>query len=105
MNTKRDMAERIAERCGITGIEAKAMVQHTLDEMLRTLVENGRLELRNFGIFQMSVSAPRKARNPRTGETVMVPSRRWSSSRWARLWPRLWRAKVWPVLPKPIGLA
>lgn len=76
MNTKRDMAERIAERCGITGIEAKAMVQHTLDEMLRTLVENGRLELRNFGIFQMSVSAPRKARNPRTGETVMVPSRR-----------------------------
>ena len=76
MNTKRDMAERIAERCGITGIEAKAMVQHTLDEMMRTLVENGRLELRNFGVFQVHTSAPRKARNPRTGETVMVPSRR-----------------------------
>jgi len=76
MNTKRDMAERIAERCGITGVEAKAMVQHTLDEMVRSLVESGRLELRNFGVFQISVSAPRKARNPRTGETVMVPSRR-----------------------------
>lgn len=76
MNTKRDMAERIAERCGITGVEAKAMVQHTLDEMVRTLVESGRLELRNFGVFQISVSAPRKARNPRTGEAVMVPSRR-----------------------------
>jgi nucleoid DNA-binding protein len=76
MNTKRDMAERIAERCGITGVEAKAMVQHTLDEMIRTLVENGRLELRNFGVFQIHRSAPRKARNPRTGETVMVPSRR-----------------------------
>jgi len=70
------MAERIAERCGITGVEAKAMVQHTLDEMVRSLVESGRLELRNFGVFQISVSAPRKARNPRTGETVMVPSRR-----------------------------
>lgn len=76
MNTKRDMAERIAERCGITGCEAKNMVQHTLDELMRTLVENGRLELRNFGVFQVVESAPRKARNPRTGETVMVPSRR-----------------------------
>ena len=76
MNTKRDMAERIAERCGITGVEAKRMVQHTLDEMVRTLVESGRLELRNFGVFQIHQSAPRKARNPRTGETVMVPSRR-----------------------------
>lgn len=76
MNTKRDMAERIAERCGITGVEAKIMVQHTLDEMIRTLVESGRLELRNFGVFQIVESAPRKARNPRTGETVMVAARR-----------------------------
>lgn len=76
MNTKRDMAERIAERCGITGVEAKAMIQHTLDEMIRTLVESGRLELRNFGVFQVVESAPRKARNPRTGETVMVSARR-----------------------------
>jgi len=76
MNTKRDMAERIAERCGVTGVEAKAMIQHTLDEMMRSLMENGRLELRNLGVFQVVESAPRKARNPRTGETVMVPSRR-----------------------------
>lgn len=76
MNTKRDMAERIAERCGITGSEAKAMVQHTLDELMRSLVENGRLELRNFGVFTVHTSAPRKARNPRTGETVMIGSRR-----------------------------
>lgn len=75
MNTKRDMAERIAERCGITGVEAKVMVQHTLDEMVRCLVENGRLELRNFGVFQVVRTAPRKARNPRTGETVMVEAR------------------------------
>jgi integration host factor subunit beta len=52
------------------------MIQHTLDEMMRSLMENGRLELRNFGVFQVVESAPRKARNPRTGETVMVPSRR-----------------------------
>lgn len=76
MNTKRDIADRIAERCGITGVEARTMVQHTLDELMRTLVENGRLELRNFGVFQVQVSAPRKARNPRTGETVMIGERR-----------------------------
>ena len=76
MNTKRDMAERIAEKCGITGVQAKAMVQHTLDELVSTLIQEGRIELRNFGVFSVVESAPRKARNPRTGETVMVPARR-----------------------------
>lgn len=76
MNTKRDMAERIALRCGVTGAEAKSMVQHTLDEMIHTLKTCGRLELRGFGVFTISLSPARQARNPRTGETVSVSAKR-----------------------------
>ena len=74
--TKRDMVERIAERVGVTGLQAREIVQATLDDMVRTLAAEGRIELRNFGVFVVKTSAPRKARNPRTGETVMIGERR-----------------------------
>jgi nucleoid DNA-binding protein len=47
-----------------------------LNDMVDTLASTGRIELRNFGVFTVKVSAPRKARNPRTGETVMIGERR-----------------------------
>jgi nucleoid DNA-binding protein len=74
--TKRDMVERIAESVGVTGDQARQIVQTTLDNMIETLVMNGRIELRNFGVFTVRTTAPRKARNPRTGESVMIGERR-----------------------------
>lgn len=74
--TKRDMVERIAESVGVTGDVARAIVQATLDNMIGTLATTGRIELRNFGVFTVKVTAPRKARNPRTGESVMIGERR-----------------------------
>ena len=44
----------------------------TFDAIVETLVEDGRIELRNFGVFEVKRRAPRKARNPRTGEKVDV---------------------------------
>jgi integration host factor subunit beta len=35
----------------------------------------GRLELRNFGVFEVKKRKPRKARNPRTGESVDIPAK------------------------------
>ena len=40
-----------------------------------TLVEDKRIELRNFGVFEVKQRAARKARNPRTGEKVFVPEK------------------------------
>lgn len=76
IGTKRDMVERVAERVGVTGQQAREIVQATLDNMVETLATTGRIELRNFGVFTVKVTAPRKARNPRTGETVMIGERR-----------------------------
>lgn len=76
IGTKRSMVEQVAERVGVTGQQAREIVQATLDNMIETLVETGRIELRNFGVFTVKVTAPRKARNPRTGEAVMIGQRR-----------------------------
>jgi nucleoid DNA-binding protein len=76
VGTKRSMVEGIAEKVGVTGDQAREIVQATLDSMIETLATTGRIELRNFGVFTVKVTAPRKARNPRTGESVMIGERR-----------------------------
>ena len=65
----------IAEDLGRTQMETKEIVQKTLDAIIEVLVEEGRVELRNFGVFEVKKRNPRQARNPKTGEKVMVGER------------------------------
>jgi nucleoid DNA-binding protein len=74
--TKRDIALTVAEKYDAPQTETKKIVQGTFDTIIDILVKEGRLELRNFGVFLVKTRKPRKARNPRTGESVMVPQRR-----------------------------
>lgn len=48
-------------------------VRTMLDEMSRVLAKGGRIEVRGFGSFGINRRPVRKARNPKTGATVMVP--------------------------------
>jgi integration host factor subunit beta len=73
--TKKEMAKAIAEDLGLLQTQAQAIVQRVLDGITETLVQQGRIELRNFGIFAVKQRQPRKARNPRTGENVKVPAK------------------------------
>ena len=73
--TKKDLAKKIAEVMGINQLLALEIVQMTFDGIIETLVSEGRIELRNFGVFEVKQRQPREARNPRTGERVMVPPR------------------------------
>ena len=74
--TRKKIAQSIAQDLGLTQLEAETVVQKVFDAILDTLVEEERVELRNFGIFQVKRRGPRKARNPRTGEKVFVPEKR-----------------------------
>ncbi len=70
--TKKEIVRTISEEIGLTQLKTKEIVQKTFDAIVETLVEDGRIELRNFGVFEVKRRAPRKARNPRTGEKVDV---------------------------------
>jgi nucleoid DNA-binding protein len=73
--TKREIVQTIAEELGLTQLQAKPIVQKIFDSIVNTLVVEGRVELRNFGVFAVRWRKPRNARNPRTGEKVLVPER------------------------------
>jgi nucleoid DNA-binding protein len=74
--TKKDMARAIAEETGITQNQAQEIIQRVFDGITETLLSEGRIELRNFGVFEVRERKPRRARNPRTGEAVDVPAKR-----------------------------
>lgn len=70
--TKKEIVKTISEEIGLTQLKTKEIVQKTFDAIVTTLVEEGRIELRNFGVFEVKKRAARKARNPRTGAKVDV---------------------------------
>ena len=70
--TKKEIVKQISEDIGLTQLKTKEIVQKTFDAIVETLVEDRRIELRNFGVFEVKKRAARKARNPRTGDRVDV---------------------------------
>ena len=73
--TKKEIVKTISEEIGLTQLKTKEIVQKTFDAIVDTLVDEQRIELRNFGVFEVKRRAARKARNPRTGEKVFVPEK------------------------------
>jgi integration host factor subunit beta len=73
--TKKEIVKTISEEIGLTQLKTKEIVQKTFDAIVETLVEDHRIELRNFGVFEVKRRAARKARNPRTGDKVFVPEK------------------------------
>jgi integration host factor subunit beta len=73
--TKKEIVKQISDRIGLTQLKTKEIVQQTFDAIVETLLSERRIELRNFGVFEVKERKPRKARNPRTGEKVDVPSK------------------------------
>lgn len=73
--TKKEIVKQISEDIQLTQLKTKDIVQKTLNAIIQTLVTEGRIELRNFGVFEVKTRAPRKARNPRTGDRVSVPAK------------------------------
>jgi nucleoid DNA-binding protein len=73
--TKKEIVKTISDEIGLTQLKTKEIVQKTFDAIVEALVEERRIELRNFGVFEVKQRAARKARNPRTGAKVNVPEK------------------------------
>ncbi len=73
--TKKDIAVAIAHDLGITQIQSRQYIQKTLDAITDVLRDKGRLELRDFGVFECKTRKARKGRNPKTGAEVAVPEK------------------------------
>ncbi|MBS1261911.1 MAG: DNA-binding protein HU [Calditrichaeota bacterium] len=77
---KRDVVDRVIESTGERPERVTAVVNrmfHTLRTMLSRDDLELRIEIRDFGVFEVrpTKSKPR-ARNPKTNEVIFVPARR-----------------------------
>ena len=72
---KRDIVLKISQETEIKQVVVKEVVQRTFDTILEALKQGKRIELRNFGVFQVKMRKRRIGRNPKTGEVVPVPQR------------------------------
>lgn len=81
--TKKEIVRQLCDKANkekllkgnLTQLATKEIVQWTFDAIIETLVAEGRIELRNFGVFEVKQRKPRKARNPRTGDRVDVAAK------------------------------
>jgi integration host factor subunit beta len=78
--TREDIIRRTSEKLDLSHNDMKLVVDSILQTMCGMLTEeqsNIRIELRNFGVFEVKpTKAKPRARNPRTNEEVYVPPRR-----------------------------
>src|SRR5689334_21013814 len=74
--TKRDLVVRISEETGMIQQHVLDVVQKTLDYIGESLAKGDKVELRNFGVFEVKTRKARVGRNPNAPETdVPIPAR------------------------------
>ncbi len=74
--TKRDLVNRISTETGLVQQHVLDIVQKTLDHMSECLAKGEKVELRNFGVFEIKVRKARVGRNPnQPGTDVPIPER------------------------------
>jgi nucleoid DNA-binding protein len=74
--TKKELIDRIAHGTETKQSSVKAMVQNFLEAILTELSKSNRIELCDFGVFELCEHRPRVAQNPKTFERVHVPAKR-----------------------------
>ena len=74
--TKRDLVLRICEDTGLVQQHVFDIVQRTFDHIIKALAQGEKVELRNFGVFEIRVRKARIGRNPSApGIKVPIPER------------------------------
>ena len=74
--TKSDLIEAVARACSVSKKDAETTVNTFLECITDSLNRNEGVELRGFGSFRIRERGPRVGRNPRTGDSVQVDSKK-----------------------------
>lgn len=74
--TRSELVARLMTRFPhLSAQDTDVAVRVILDSMIATLGRGDRTEFRGFGSFQVNYRPARVGRNPRTGQSVMVPAK------------------------------
>jgi len=74
--TKGDIIDILAEGTGLTKVETAAVVDGMIATMSYALKKGETIDMRGFGRFKIVQRKQRRGRNPKTGEELIIPSRK-----------------------------
>jgi integration host factor subunit beta len=75
--TRSALIEKVAEKVeGLTLKQTEIVVETVFESIKDALKQGEKIEIRGFGNFRLKERQPRKARNPKTGESVDVPQKK-----------------------------
>jgi len=75
--TKSVLIEKIAEKVkSLTKKQTEVVVETVFESIKDALARGEKVEIRGFGNFKLRSRKARKARNPKTGESVDVPPKK-----------------------------
>ncbi len=75
--TKSELIDRVTNQIsGLNRDQTEIIIDTFFQTIIGSLKNDEKVELRGFGNFKLKLRNPRKARNPKTGEQVEVPSKK-----------------------------
>ena len=72
--TRAELIVNVAEKANIERKAAEKAVAATFETIKQALIEGDKVQILGFGTFEVRARAPRKGRNPRTGEEIEIKS-------------------------------
>lgn len=72
---KAELVNVIAEKAGMTKVDAKKAVEAFIEASTEALKKGDRISLVGFGTFSTTTHPARKGRNPQTGQEIMIAER------------------------------
>lgn len=72
MVKKNQLAQKLAEKFGVSKKQGMEWLDATFDEIARVIKTGDKVNIAGFGIFRVADRKAREGRNPKTGETVHI---------------------------------
>ena len=72
---KAELIEAVAEKTGLTKVQAKAAVEAIVESTAEALQQGDKVSLVGFGSFNVVRRAARKGRNPQTKKEMEIPAK------------------------------
>lgn len=73
--TKEHLSNKIFSTMGVGKAKSKALVDQFFSSLSQQIVGGNKLMVSRFGTFNTTVKAPRRGRNPQTGESMIIEER------------------------------
>ncbi len=74
--TRADLAESLYREIGLSRSESAQLVESIINHVIDALIRGETVKLAGFGTFSLRDKNERVGRNPKTGQTVQITSRR-----------------------------